>query len=111
MDSRDWQRQFGGERRARSEDGPAVEVDETGTFEEDITLEGERIHIEGVPDFLLEADDEPEIDADEKQAEAPGLDRQGRLDTELLEAELQEALNALGPTPDFDLEQPAVSRR
>ena len=106
VDSRDWQRQFGGERRAGTEDGPAVEVDETGTFDdfEDITLEGERIHIEGVPDFLLEADDKPEIDADEKQTEAPGLDRQGRLDTELLEAELQEALNALGPTPDFDLE-------
>jgi predicted Zn finger-like uncharacterized protein len=95
VDSNDWQRQFGtdphgvagfdapasrsaGAVAAANEsetddtnEGPLVEVDENEDFE-DITLEGERVVIEGLPDFLLDSSEHELTDAEllEAQAEA-----------------------------------------
>jgi len=95
VDSNDWQKQFGAEpHRVAGFDAPAsrsaggssaandsandddideplVEVDENEGFE-DITLEGERVVIEGLPDFLLDSSEQELAGAEllEAQAEA-----------------------------------------
>ena len=95
VDSNDWQQQFGtaphgvagfdapasrsagGSPAANDSDNddvidePLVEVDENEGYE-DITLEGERVVIEGLPDFLLDSSEHELTDAEllEAQAEA-----------------------------------------
>jgi predicted Zn finger-like uncharacterized protein len=95
VDTGEWQHQYGavphtvagfdavgptqqgsveGDTEAGSEqasDGATVEVDENRGFE-DITLEGERIVIEGLPDFVIDSSGHELVDAEllEAQAEA-----------------------------------------
>jgi predicted Zn finger-like uncharacterized protein len=90
VDSDDWQRQFGTEpHRVAGFDAPAsrsaggvaaanesdddgeplVEVNEDEGFE-DITLEGERVVIEGLPDFLLDSSEQELTDAELLEAQA-----------------------------------------